>query len=359
MTKRTCLNALGALALLAAGPAEAQFFKGKVITLMINYAAGGNVDTEGRIFERHLSKHIEGAPSIIVQNVPGAGGLTAVNQMGLGVGVKDPSTTIGFLTFNPIAVLTGDPGLRVKVENFPIVAGIGSYYVAYGRKDAVPAPGRPQEIAIATGVNAAGYARNANHDIRLRLMFEILGTGFKIVTGFQSISAVNVAIEQNEINFMFTTTPGYETQAVPNLIEKGIAMPYWQMSSIGPDGKLTGSAKLEAQGVKYFEEVYRDARGKAPDGAKYQALKVTNNLSAQLARVGMMPPGASKDAVDEIRRAFKALESDADFLAEYQRVIKSDLLMIAGATAQQTLNDALQSTTPEVKAVLREAGGMD
>ena len=357
MKKSLALMSISLAAFLSATTAQAQFFKGKVITLIINYAAGGNADTEGRIFERHLSKHIEGKPTIIVQNIPGAGGLQAINQMGLGVGIKDPSLTVGFFTFNPIAVLVDDPILRAKVDTFPLVAGIGAYYVAYGRKDALPGERRPQDIAKATNINAAGYSRNANHDIRLRLMFEILGTGFKVVTGFQSIGTVNVAIEQNEINFMLSTTPGYETQAVPNLIEKGIAMPFWQMAAKSPEGKLSGSDKIRAQGIKFFEEVYQDAHGKPPSGTKYQALMVTDNLSAEIARVATMPPGASKDAVEEIRRAFLALQNDQDFIAEYQRVIKSDPILISGEAAQKTLGDALRNATPEVKAALKQAGG--
>lgn len=359
MNKSIMLLSIGLMAFLNASAAQAQMFKGKVITMIINYGAGGNADTEGRIFERHLGKHLEGKPGIIVQNVPGAGGLTAVNQMGMGIGVRDPNLTLGFFTFNPIAVLIEDPGLRVKVETFPLVAGLGAYYVAYGRKDSLPGERRPQDIARAKDINAAGYARNSSHDIRLRLMFEIMGTGHKVVTGFQSISAVNVAIEQNEINFMVSTTPGYETQAYPNLIQRGIAMPFWQLSALTPEGKLVGSEKLTSQGIKFFEEVYEQAHGKKPSGPKYQALKVTDNLSAQLARIVAMPPNASREAVEEIRRAFHALQSDKDFLDEYVRVIKMEPVMISGADAQKSLNDSLKTAVSAVKSILREAGGMN
>jgi hypothetical protein len=358
--KASTLVGTALLIALSSSLAQAQLFKDKTITLMINYGAGGNADTEGRVFERHLRKYIEGNPNIIVQNIPGAGGLTAINQMGMGIGVRSPDLTMGFFTFNPIAVLVDDPALRVKVENFPVIAAVGAHYVAYGRKDAVPAPGRPQDIVNSAQINAAGYARNSNHDIRLRFMFELLGTRHKIVTGFQSIGAVNVAIEQNEINFMLSTTPGYETQAVPNLIERGIAIPFWQMGATlaGKNG-LTGSEKIKAQGIKFFEEVYQDAKGKWPSGIKYDALRVTNDLSATLARVVMMPPGASKEAVEEIRRAFKQLEKDSDFITEYQRVIKSEPIIYHGQESQHILAEALKKTTPEIKKSLKEAAGIE
>src|SRR6516162_10631445 len=53
------------------------FYHGKTLTFVINFAAGGPTDIEGRIFARHLSKHIPGQPSVVVQNMGGAGGLTA------------------------------------------------------------------------------------------------------------------------------------------------------------------------------------------------------------------------------------------------------------------------------------------
>ena len=65
--------ALGALATIPpVTPAAAQFYKGKTLTLIVNYGVGGNIDTEARILARHLPKHIAGAPTIIIQNTPGA-----------------------------------------------------------------------------------------------------------------------------------------------------------------------------------------------------------------------------------------------------------------------------------------------
>lgn len=337
----------------------AQQFAGKTITMVINYGAGGNVDSEGRIFERHLAKHIAGKPTIIVNNIPGAGGLTAINQMGAGVGVRDPSLTIGFVTFNPMAILTDDPALRVKIDAFAMIASVGGYYVAYGRKDALPAPGRPQDIVKASRIHAAGYARSSVHDVRLRLMLDLLGANYQVVTGFQSTGAVNLAMEQKEINFMLSTLPGYESQVVPNLIEKGVAIPFWQIGTRGEDGKLSGSDKLQSEGVPFFEDVYIAAHGKAPEGAKYAALRLINDLRAQLARAILMPPGARPEAIEEMRRAFTALGKDKDFISDYQRITKEEPVMVEGAIAQKLLRDAVSGLQPDVKAILKDAAGVN
>ncbi|MFZ9500685.1 MAG: hypothetical protein ACO27F_03860 [Beijerinckiaceae bacterium] len=338
--------------------AQAQSFSGKTLTMVINYGAGGNVDTEGRIFERHLSKHIAGKPNIIVNNVPGAGGLTAINQLGVGVGVKDPSTTFGFVTFNPMAILVDDPALRVKVDVFSMIAGVGGYYVAYARRDAVPEQ-KASAFARASDIHAAGYARSSVHDVRLRLLLDLLGPKYQVVTGFQSTGAVNLAMERNEINFMLSTLPGYESQVVPNLVDKGVAMPLWQIGARNAKGELTGSEKLRAQGVKFFEEIYQEAHGKPPEGPRYRALQLVNELRAQLARAILMPPGASPAAVEELRKAFDSLAGDKAFIAEHLKIVGEEPVLIPGADAQRLVTDAVKATDAEMKKILKDAAGVN
>ena len=75
---------LGACIAFAATPAAGQepFYKGKRITVLINFAAGGPTDIEGRLFAKHLAKHIEGQPNILVQNMDGAGGVVGASYLG-------------------------------------------------------------------------------------------------------------------------------------------------------------------------------------------------------------------------------------------------------------------------------------
>ena len=105
--------ALGALATIpSVTPAAAQFYKGKTLTLIVNYGVGGNIDTEARILARHLPKHIAGAPTIIIQNTPGAGGLHAMNLLGLNIKSRADGLTAGFFTISPTAPLIDDPALQ-------------------------------------------------------------------------------------------------------------------------------------------------------------------------------------------------------------------------------------------------------
>src|SRR5258708_10574592 len=74
---------LAAALVLPAVPASAQFYKSKTLTLLVNYGAGGNADTEARIYQHYLSKHIAGNPTVIILNAPAAGGAVALHPLTL------------------------------------------------------------------------------------------------------------------------------------------------------------------------------------------------------------------------------------------------------------------------------------
>jgi tripartite-type tricarboxylate transporter receptor subunit TctC len=346
----TCL----AVSLLCTFHAHAQFFAGKTVTMVINYGVGGNADTEGRIFVRHLARHIAGSPTIIVQNVPGAGGLTAINLMGTHAGFKSDGTTIGYFTFNAVAPIIDDPTLRVKMADFAFISGVGGWVVTYGRKEILH--GQP----VAAGMKAAkdlfvgGYAPNASHDVRLKLTLSLIGAKFKMVTGFPDSGSVNKAMLQNEINYTASTLPGFTNQAMPQLVGPGIAQAIWQYPVSAPDGGFASNERLNAEGVKSFVEIYREAYGKPPAGPSFDAFVLVNDISTKLARVALMPPGTPAEAVAEMRQGFAALATDEEFLEEYRRIIK-EKAELTGAEEGQAILERLRSVKPEIKSALAKA----
>src|SRR6201998_723739 len=108
--KRSLVLAFGAV--LIAAPASAQFYKDKTLTLLVNYGVGGNADTEARVYQHHLAKHIPGRPIVIIRNVAGAGGATAMNQLGLNIGSQPDGLTGGYFTASATPSLGDDPALR-------------------------------------------------------------------------------------------------------------------------------------------------------------------------------------------------------------------------------------------------------
>jgi tripartite-type tricarboxylate transporter receptor subunit TctC len=346
--------ALGALVTIpSVTPAAAQFYKGKTLTLIVNYGVGGNIDTEARILARHLPKHIAGAPTIIIQNTPGAGGLHAMNLLGLNIKSRADGLTAGFFTISPTAPLIDDPAFKIKMwEDYLPIGGATGWTVAYARRDTPPGLQQPADIAKATKVFFGGYSRGASHDTRIRLALEVMNLPYQAVTGFPSAGDINKAFQQNEINMTSSSLPAYQSQVVPNIINTGIGMPLWHYAVIGPDGKPGGNPALIKQGIPVYTEVYRQAFGAMPSGEKFEALLLMNDIATKLQRGFFLPKGAPDEAAAELRRAYQALASDADFVADYERITKEKPDFVGGEDVQLVF-DKMRAVRPEVRQVLK------
>src|SRR5256885_14160999 len=98
-----CVTLVLALSSIATQPAAAQdsFYKGKIVTIVVGYSAGGGYDQYARLVARHLGRHIPGQPSVIVQNMPGAASMTSVRHLDANA-AKDGTV---ITTFDPGLVL--------------------------------------------------------------------------------------------------------------------------------------------------------------------------------------------------------------------------------------------------------------
>src|ERR1700730_11176154 len=113
---RTMLSVLGFIVLaIIPDRAQAQFYKGKTITMIVNYPAGGPTDLEGRIVALHLPAHIPGNPTVVVKNVGGAGGLIGSNQLGE---AAPNGESIGFFTLDVPGQLVGTSSMRTRYSDF-------------------------------------------------------------------------------------------------------------------------------------------------------------------------------------------------------------------------------------------------
>ena len=102
MTRTGLVVMVALAAAVVADTACAQCYKGKTVTMIINYPAGGPTDIEGRIVAQHLPAHIAGKPTIVIKNVGGAGGVIGTNQL---AEAAPNGETIGFFTIDVVAQL--------------------------------------------------------------------------------------------------------------------------------------------------------------------------------------------------------------------------------------------------------------
>ena len=333
----------------AASAAEKPFYQGKNIIFLINFAAGGPTDIEGRIVARHLAKHIPGNPTIIVQNMAGAGGVTGINF--LGEAAKRDALTLGYFTGPYNHHMMKSTTLRIDLMKVPFIAAVQGVTVCYIRSDTPPGIKKPTDIAKVERFRAGGLSFDSNKDLRFRLAFDVLGVKYDYVTGYNSSNDARLALQRNEIQYHDENIPGYRGVVEPQLVKAGIVTPLYYHDVIRPDGTMAKSPDYPE--LNSFTEVYTQIFGKAPSGIKYDALTAANMASQNLNRVALLPPGSPREAVTALRQAFSMLSKDEEFIGEARKVMRFHPRFETGEDGER-LRDKVLRAPPEIIEFVRK-----
>lgn len=331
------------------GDASAQFYRGKTVTMMINYPAGGPTDIEGRIITRHLGKHVAGKPRFIVKNVGGGGGMIGTNY--LGEVAKPDGMTFGFLTWNVIAGMLGDPGLRVKYTDFGLIAGVQNPVVFYIRKDVPPGLKDPKDIMKTSGFKALSLDVQNTNTLQQTLALDVLGVKYTPVPGYRGLKDVETAILQNEGQFANTSLPGWRASIEPTMGKQGIVFGLWHLIAPGADGVVRRSVAV--QDLPTFDEFYQSVHGKKPSGQKYEALRLMTDILTSMFRTTFTPPGTPDEALKELRKGFVSLWEDKAFISDYSKAVKSQPVLVKGEEGEKIIAQ-LKTVKPEMKTFIAD-----
>jgi tripartite-type tricarboxylate transporter receptor subunit TctC len=179
-----------------AADAVADFYKGKTVTLIIGHPPGDGFDLYGRLIARHLPKHIPGAPSILVQNMVGAGSLVSANYVNE-VPAQDGTfiALIGAaIPFSPLLGVKEAKFDPVKLHWLPSpnseVSGVTLWHTS-PTNSIDDARKRETFLASASGTSTSGFYG--------RLINDVLGTKFKLIQGYNGMSPAFLAMERGEV----------------------------------------------------------------------------------------------------------------------------------------------------------------
>src|SRR4051795_363047 len=344
MIRRSLVIAgLAALALGAVSDAaRAQFYKGKTITMIINYPAGGPSDIEGRIIAQHLPAHLPGKPTIVIKNVGGAGGVIGTNQLGE---AAPNGETMGFFTLDIIAQLLSNPALRVNYADFVMIAGFENPLVAYARKDTPPGLKVPTDIMKTSDFKALSLNLQNSNTVNQSLSLDLLGIKYQAVPAYRGLKEVETAILQNIGQFANTSLPGWRGSVEPTMAE--LVMPLWQIAARGQDGGTPRSRAMPD--LPTFEEFFESVHHKKPSGFLYEVLRTSSDPLVAMFRTALLPPKSPAEITDVMRTAFMTLAQDKDFIRDYSNAVKTDPLVVPGADAQEIVA-TLGKVKPEIKA---------
>jgi len=334
----------------SAASAADPFYKGKRLTIMVNYAAGGPTDIEGRLFARHITKHIEGAPSIIVQNIDGAGGLTGTSWLGA-VAPKD-GTVMGYLT-GAAWVYVSDPGkYHVDFRSYEFIAyqpGTSIYYV---RADVPPGMKDATDLVKAQGLVSGGLAADNSKDLLIRLALDMLGVRFKHVTGYRSNNAARLALQRDEIHFFSELPPGYRSVVEPSMVKTGMVIPTHYDPGWNGEQILVPK-QVEGLNILPFNELYEKIKGKKPSGQLWDVYLSTLAINSAMQRLLVLPPNVPQASLEALRAAVRALNTDKEFAEDALKTIGFVPEYVAGPETNRQVRQALV-VKPEIRAFVAD-----
>jgi putative tricarboxylic transport membrane protein len=333
------------LAAVVSNEAQAQYYKGKTITMIVNYPAGGPTDVEGRIVALHLPAHLPGKPTVVVRNVGGAGGLIGSNQLGE---AAPNGETIGFFTLAVNDQLLGNNAMKTRYSDFTLIAGIESPLVVYMRKDTPPGINGAADLMKASDFKVLSLNAQNSNTLNMALALDLLGVKYQPVPAYRGLKEVETAILQNIGQMANSSLSGWSGSVEPTLGH--VVLPMWQLS---PRKNTSYPRSKALPNLQTFEEFYASVRpGKPLAGVmEYEALRAVADPQLAMFRVAVLPPNAPDEAVTALRTAFSEMWKSPEFLSDYSKVIKTEPILVTGQEGQGILL-ALGTVSQSIKDFL-------
>jgi len=346
----TFAAALLGFAAVTQAQAQEPFYKGKRLTLLVNFDAGSATDIDARVFAKHFIKQIDGAPQLVIQNMPGGGGANGTMYLGE-VAPKDGSM-LGFITATAWNFAAEPERFRVDFKTYQHIGYTGGTAVYYVRKDVPPGIHQPTDIVKAKGLVSGGVNARTGRDISIRLTLDILGVPFRHVSGYGSGERARLALQRQEIHLYADTTPGYRGAVEGTLVKDGTVIPLWYDPQW--NGKTFGRSKqVDGLPIKAFQDVYREINGKLPSGQLWETYLALITLNGTMQRILSLPPGAPPAAVAALQAALERLNHDQEYHAEATKTLGFIPEYYAGADAGDQIRNALM-VSPEIRTFVAE-----
>jgi tripartite-type tricarboxylate transporter receptor subunit TctC len=327
--------ALGLMADSAVAQSVADFYKGKTVTILVGSDVGGGYDLTARTLAHHFGRHVPGHPNVIVQNKPGASSIVATNYV-YGIAPKDGTVIAAVQRPIPFQTLFGDAGIRFDVRK---MQWLGSTTNELGVVVAWhAAPQRTVDDLFKSEIVVGGSGPATDPELFPRAMNHVLGTRFRIVSGYPGQAQIALAMERGEIqgsgNWSFSDI---ENGHPDWIVEKKIRI----LLQLG----LTRSPSPALRDVPLIMDITRNQ-------AERQVFEILMGMKA-LGRPYFVAPGVPQDRTDALRAAFMATMNDPDFLDEAKRVL-GPIDPISG-TAMQAIISNVYALPGEIITTAREA----
>ncbi len=317
--------------------AQANFYAGKTVTVVVGSAPGGLYDLWGRLFARTMGKYIPGNPTMLVQNMPGGGSIVAANYL---YGITKPDgLTIGmFQTHLYLEQLVGRPEVKFDVRRFN---WLGSQekgqMMLYIRADS-PYKSIDDIIKAKEPPKCGGSGTADQSALLTRLLEETVGAKFVRVLGYKGGGEVDLAMERGEVICRATRITVHFSRE-----------PFLSWEKKGFDRHLIQAGKKRDQRLADVPTIYELMD-------KYKTSEVGRRLTQiflagdELGRPMVAPPGVSAERVKMLREAYARALKDPDLIAEVERQ-RLDMEPSSGEEIQTLIKELMEQKREVIERV--------
>ena len=326
------------LALLIALPAYAQsFYEGKTVTIVTSTGVGGTYDVTARLIARHMPRFIPGKPNMVVQNMPGGGNVLATNFM-YAIAPKDGTSIASVHNAMPVQQVLGGQGVRFDAGKFEWLGSTGpeTEVILVWHTSNIRTFDELKMREVILGGTGAG----SGLVILPRAMNALLGTRFKIVSGYKSSEDINIALQRGEVEARAFSLISITAQRADWLRDKKITI----LAQVG------AKRAHEIPDVPLVTELAKSEEDR-------QVFKLISAAQA-LGRPYLAPPGVPADRLAILRQAFEATLKDKAFLADAEK-LQIDIDPIGADEVTQLVLDTVNapaSVVAKAKAAIESAG---
>jgi tripartite-type tricarboxylate transporter receptor subunit TctC len=319
--------------------AQEAYFKGKQIRIVVGLSSGGGYDRAARLLARHMGKYIPGNPDLVVQNMPGAGSVTAANYV-WGVAKPDGLTLLAPHNNFYLTQLSGQKEVKFDLPKFNWIGSLeNDDMMIFARTDA---PFKSMSEIVrqkvtprcgSTGVGSSDYVMS-------KILEETIDARIQHVTGYPGSSEIAIALERGEVQCMGLTISTYYGRE-PFLT--------WMKSKfvrfLAQSGRKRDPRVEEAPTIYELMDEF-----KTPSTKRRVAEAMLQG--GEWARPLLAPPGTPADRVATLRAAHEKVAKDPDLIAEAKKM-RIDVTPLTGEKLQGMAKEVMNQP-PEVVAQIKK-----
>jgi tripartite-type tricarboxylate transporter receptor subunit TctC len=306
----------------AAAESVEQFYQGKQITMLVDAEPGPAYDLFARMLVAHMGTYIPGKPTFLVRNMPGAGGINAVNYA-YNQGPRDGTLIFTMHTNLPLEQALGSNGVRFDATK---LIGLGRLAAGNTITGAWHTAGISSYKDLhAKQLVVSGGQATSNTSVFPTVAKNMFGLKLKVVTGYKSLNEQMLAMERGETQGLGSISLETLRNSKPDYLGKKLLVPLFQWG-LKRDHELPD--------VPTVGEIATTAIDK----------QAVNILASQndVGRSFYMPPGVPRDRVQALRAAFDATVKDPNFLADAKKT-RAEIMYASGEEMERIIADVLNA----------------